>query len=54
MALNFSYGLNNGLIKDLRMSVASSEEVQPAFELALADLKQRYAARIDNPPVPGP
>ena len=54
MVHGWVYGLNNGLIKDLRMSVASSEEVQPAFELALADLKQRYAARIDNPPVPGP
>jgi carbonic anhydrase len=32
-------GLNNGLIKGLHMSVASSSQVQPTFEQALADIQ---------------
>ena len=36
------YGLHNGLINDLRMNVASSDQVHAAFEGALARLRQRY------------
>ncbi|NBD21526.1 carbonate dehydratase [Aquabacterium fontiphilum] len=37
------YGLHNGLINDLRMSVASSDDVMPAYQAALGALQQRYA-----------
>ena len=36
------YGLHNGLINDLRMTVASSDQVQTVFDGALARLQQRY------------
>jgi len=36
------YGLHNGLINDLRMTVASSDQVQTVFDEALARLQQRY------------
>ena len=36
------YGLHNGLINDLRMNVATSDQVHAAFEEALARLQQRY------------
>ena len=36
------YGLHNGLINDLRMNVATSDQVHAAFEGALARLQQRY------------
>mgnify|MGYP006182657793 CR=1 FL=1 len=36
------YGLHNGLIKDLRMSVRSAEEVAPAYQAALDGLRQRH------------
>jgi len=36
------YGLHNGLINDLRMNVASSDQVHAVFEEALARLQQRY------------
>jgi carbonic anhydrase len=40
------YGLQNGLIKDLRMSIKSSDEVMPAFERAVAELRERYTAAV--------
>ena len=36
------YGLHNGLINDLRMNVASPDQVHAVFEEALARLQQRY------------
>jgi carbonic anhydrase len=36
------YGLHNGLINDLRMTVASPDQVHKVFEDALARLRQRY------------
>ena len=41
------YGLHNGLLEDLRITAASAEQVAPAFQRALAAVKQRYeAARL--------
>ena len=37
------YGLSNGLIKDMRMSVKAADALQPAYEQALAALHERYA-----------
>ena len=39
------YGLQDGLLKDLSITVASAAEVGPAFDAALAALKARYAPR---------
>ena len=41
------YGLHNGLLEDLRISVARPEDVPAAYELALGAVKQRY-----EPPSP--
>jgi carbonic anhydrase len=38
------YGLHNGLLRDLEMTVAGAEEVSPGYERALAAVKSRYAA----------
>jgi carbonic anhydrase len=38
------YGLHNGLIKDLSMSVASQEALQAAYDQSLTALKARYAS----------
>ena len=48
------YGLNNGLIKDLKMSVSSLQQVQTAFEQALNELKQRYAPHVQTHTEPTP
>jgi len=40
------YGLHNGLIEDLRMTAASPVELAPAYERAVAAVKERYAARM--------
>ena len=40
------YGIQNGLINDLRMSVKSSVDVVPAYEQAVAQLRERYAAAV--------
>ncbi|MFN4265866.1 MAG: carbonate dehydratase [Aquabacterium sp.] len=40
------YGLHNGLIHDMRMSVASPEALQSVYNQALQELKDRYAQRI--------
>jgi len=37
------YGLHNGLINDLRMTISSPAQVQPVFDQALASLQQRNA-----------
>ncbi len=39
------YGLHNGLINDMRMSVASAEALAGVYEQALDDLRRRYADR---------
>jgi carbonic anhydrase len=36
------YGLHNGLLKDLSMTVNGMDAVQPAYERALAALRRRY------------
>ncbi len=41
------YGLHNGLIKDLSMTVQAADDVQAAFNLALAAMKQRFDAPRD-------
>ncbi|MGE5450997.1 MAG: carbonate dehydratase [Acidobacteriota bacterium] len=38
------YGLHNGLINDMRMSVASADALAGVYAQALSDLRQRYAA----------
>lgn len=41
------YGLHNGLLEDLRITVAAPDGLNPAFQRALSSLKQRYqAARL--------
>ena len=37
------YGLHNGLLEDLQMTVGHHDDVAPAFHRALAAVKQRYA-----------
>ena len=39
------YGLHNGLLEDLRMTVHDAESIGAAYGLALGALKQRYSAR---------
>ena len=39
------YGLHNGLLEDLAMTVSGPDEVVPAFERALATVRARYAGR---------
>ena len=39
------YGLDNGLLQDMRITVANSEEVAGAYALALQALHQRWIAR---------
>jgi carbonic anhydrase len=36
------YGLHNGLLKDLRMTVRQGGDIQPAYAAALAALTERY------------
>jgi carbonic anhydrase len=38
------YGLHNGLLEDLRMTVAGADEVAAAYALALGAVKSRYDA----------
>jgi carbonic anhydrase len=37
------YGLHNGLLEDLSMTVAGSDDVAPAYERALAVVRERHA-----------
>jgi carbonic anhydrase len=39
------YGLHNGLLEDLRITVAAAAEVTPAYETALAFIQQRWRQR---------
>ncbi|MEY4754342.1 MAG: hypothetical protein RJA44_2017 [Pseudomonadota bacterium] len=45
------YGLHNGLLEDLRMTVSSAEAIPEAYQRALAALQQRYAA-LPTPAAP--
>ncbi len=36
------YGLHNGLLEDLRITVSKPQDIEPAYERALAALKQRF------------
>ena len=36
------YGLHNGLLEDLQMTVSSLDDITPAFQRALSAVKQRY------------
>jgi carbonic anhydrase len=38
------YGLSNGLLQDLRMTVAGADDVNAAFEQAIAAVRARYAS----------
>ena len=40
------YGIQNGLINDLRMSVKSSADVVPAYEKAVAQVRERNATDV--------
>lgn len=43
------YGLHNGLLEDLRITVAAPEQLAAAFKLALSSVRQRYqAARLSS------
>jgi carbonic anhydrase len=44
------YGLHNGLLKDLGITAASPDDVAPAYERALALIKERWVA--STAPVP--
>lgn len=46
------YGLHNGLLKDLRMTVAKPADVTAAYEHALAALRRRYEDTPDTSPAP--
>jgi carbonic anhydrase len=43
------YGLHNGLLEDLRMTVPSAEGAGAAYGLALGALKDRYTGRRSAP-----
>jgi carbonic anhydrase len=40
------YGLHNGLLQDLHMTVTSAEETVPAYEKAIASVRSRYIPSI--------
>ncbi|MEY8877803.1 MAG: carbonate dehydratase [Leptothrix sp. (in: b-proteobacteria)] len=42
------YGLHNGLLEDLRVTVAHAEDIGPAYAIALAALKQRYSTPVQS------
>lgn len=42
------YGLHNGLINDMSMSVASADALAGVYAKALDDLRQRYAAHLQS------
>jgi carbonic anhydrase len=44
------YGLHNGLLEDLRMTVQSADSVGAAYGLALGALKDRYTGRRPSAP----
>jgi carbonic anhydrase len=44
------YGLHNGLLEDLQITAAASEQVNPAFQRALQAVKQRYEGQRSSSP----
>lgn len=44
------YGIKNGLIHDLKMSVKNADDVIPAYENAVAHLQERYALEVAQLP----
>jgi carbonic anhydrase len=51
MVHGWVYGLHNGLINDLRMSVANADALAEAYEQAVSKLRQRYDTLAStNPP----
>ena len=51
------YGLHNGLLEDLTMTVRTAADVEPVYDRALAALHAHFAARVPVPvpvPVPAP
>ena len=43
MVHGWCYGLHNGLLRNLRMSVAGPDDIAPAYEQALAAVHRRYS-----------
>jgi carbonic anhydrase len=43
------YGLHNGLLEDLRMTVTGAEDVTTAHAAALAGITARYAGSVATP-----
>jgi carbonic anhydrase len=43
------YGLHNGLLEDLAMTVTGHDDVTAAYEKALAAVHERYAAKVTVP-----
>ena len=48
------YGLHNGLLEDLAMTVRGAADVEPAYMQALAALQARFEARVPAPGAPLP
>ena len=46
------YGLHNGLLQDLRMTVRQGGDIQPAYAAALAALTHRYVGADPTPTAP--
>ncbi|MES2991360.1 MAG: carbonic anhydrase, partial [Pseudomonadota bacterium] len=42
------YGLNNGLLRDLKITVPSAADMAPAFEAAIESLHARHALKTDS------
>jgi carbonic anhydrase len=42
------YGLHNGLLRDLKITVKSADEMAGAFDAAIASLHARHAAKTDS------
>jgi carbonic anhydrase len=43
------YGLHNGLLADLAINVAGPDDVEPAYDRAVAAVKARYRGTADEP-----
>jgi carbonic anhydrase len=46
------YGLHNGLLEDLQMTVRDASEVEPAYRRSLALVRSRWEAPEQNAPAP--
>ena len=42
------YGLHNGLLRDLKITVPSAAEMAPAFDAAIDSLRARHALKTDS------